>query len=158
MHLEACLPCRIPAFLKKRRRKRKASSDDDPVLSTPPESEEEEESFVEKRRSTRHAKRKRYKDDVDLGISEKSDSSDDDDRSEPALKRPDIDAVVYAVRALQSAVLSRTFRHVANSQFRHVAEVAIELAIDNHALGFSIHDCIMCVYFRIIHRRKRRRL
>ena len=149
MHLEACLPCRIPAFLKKRRRKRKASSDDDPVLSTPPESEEEEESFVEKRRSTRHAKRKRYKDDVDLGISEKSDSSDDDDRSEPALKRPDIDAVVYAVRALQSVVLSRTFRHV--------AKVAIELAIDNHALGFSIHDCIMCVYFRIIHRRKRRR-
>ena len=74
-------------------------------MSTPPESEEDDESFIEKRRSTRHAKRKRYKDDVDLGISGKSDSSDDDDdRSEPALKRPDVDAVIYAVRTVVNKI------------------------------------------------------
>ncbi|XP_074646816.1 chromodomain-helicase-DNA-binding protein 8-like isoform X2 [Tubulanus polymorphus] len=86
---------RPPATLlinKKRKRKSSEGSDVEAVIPSPHGSEDEELSGIEKRRSGRHSKRKRYIDTVDLNLSEEEDDTADTENNTttPAVKTTQI--------------------------------------------------------------------
>ncbi|CAH1779419.1 unnamed protein product [Owenia fusiformis] len=90
----------MPTFIKsnKKKRKRLTSDGSDIEITTPPPSPPEEESGIQKRRSARNTKRKKYLDDIDLNLS--------DDNQGDAGDAGDTDGLAVAVKPQQFFVVS----------------------------------------------------